>query len=111
MKNTMAIAVMECSRACNRLDSPEEIIKASMKCAHSHWLVTDENERFAASLEGAARVLQEKNPEAFEKMVLSVEAMKALNEVLAGNLSGIERFAELEPGSVFPLQAMWQEAA
>jgi hypothetical protein len=109
----MMIAVTECLRTISEAQGIEDRLKASMKLAKNHWLVTDEDERFKAAV-GA--VMQSYGPGSPEWTQLETE-LKALaqvssmiNSAQVGLSVGLDSI-ELPPEDFKPigLLRMWRE--
>lgn len=112
MNNIVMIAAVEAESAAQKAGpSVEEKVKAAMKATRSHWLATDENDRFVAAVEGAARCVSEEDLERIQfsmRMLQSLSVAASGVPVDFGALIPDDPEDRLEP---YPLSKWWEETA
>lgn len=111
--NLMLIAITECLRTIGETQGLEDRLKASMKIAKQHWLVTDEDERFKSAVGAVMQSYGHGSPEWSQletelKALAQVSAM--INSAQAG-LSVDPASIELPPEDFKPigLLRLWKE--
>ena len=105
--NRMALQI-EAELHERKFDCPESALKATMKSAANHGLSDDDDVRFNAAIFSAAFFMADDDA-AIKKLKSSVEALRVLYGILAGEIPRGE-CAKFDGVEIWPLQKMWIEA-
>lgn len=98
MNNAIAIAATEAKEAALKHTDLTEQIKAAMRVASNHWLITDENEQFQSAIAGVILAVDFDTQERIKK------ELNALRGLTIGNINGLD--FEFEP---IGLLKLWRQ--
>jgi hypothetical protein len=100
--NLLAIAATEAKAAAASESTLEAQLRAAMCVTRTHWLVTDEDDRFKAAV---AAVFELSDPETQERLGAELQALRGLAEGKAGALFGMLDAGQEPVG----LLGLWRE--
>jgi hypothetical protein len=111
--NAMMIAITECLRTIGEAQGIEDRLKASMKIAKHHWLVTAEDERFKAAVGAVMQSYGHGSPE-WTQLEIELKALAQLSTMLNAAQQGmaiVPDSIELPPEGFKPigLMKLWRE--
>lgn len=105
MDNSMCIAVMEIKGQIKTTDGLVNKLKAAMKIAKSHWLVTDDGKRFECAV-GAVLCSVEGEDEA--RLLAELECLKVVSAMINGISVNLDEVPT--PKNPIGLHKLWKEA-
>lgn len=102
--NLAMLVAMEAKMAIKPEDSLEDQCRAAMKAAKGHWMVLDEDTQFKGAV---AAIYELSDEETRGRIVVELEALKALSALLSGVPVDFENVTI--PDNPIGLRDLWQE--
>lgn len=109
MDNTVLIAINEIESDISGLtgEAVEERLRAAMKSAQNHWLVTNEDAQFQAAV---SAVLLNADDEEKERIEGALSVLRGLSAAFSGVPVDIVPLLENAPKNPIGLKKLWDEA-